>query len=51
MARPRVEDKLKQIPVPVKQSVIDRVGKQEIINDLKQYLNKHYAPQSEHLPG
>lgn len=51
MARPRVEDKLKQIPVPVKQSVIDRVGKQEIINNLKSFIKQHYAPQSEHLPG
>ena len=41
MARPRVEDKLKQIPVPVKQSVIDKYGKEELIKDLKEYVKKY----------
>ena len=51
MGRPKVDDKLKQVPVPVRQSLIDKLGKDTIIKDLKQYLNKHYASQSEHLPG
>ena len=51
MGRPKVDDKLKQVPVPVRQSLIDKLGKETIIKDLKQYLNKHYAPQSEHMPG
>ena len=51
MGRPKIDDKLKQIPVPVRQSLIDKLGKETIIKDLKQYLNKHYASQSINLPG
>jgi hypothetical protein len=51
MARPKVNDKLKQVPVPVRQSLIDKLGKETIIKDLKQYLKNQYASQSEHLPG
>jgi hypothetical protein len=51
MARPRVNDKLKQVPVPVRQSLIDRIGKETIIEDIKEYLKQHYAPQSINLPG
>ena len=41
MARPKVEDKLKQIPVPVRQSVIDKYGKEELIKLLKLYLKRY----------
>lgn len=52
MARPRVNDKLKQVPVPVRQSLIELVGKEKLINDLKIYIKQQYhASQSEHLPG
>jgi hypothetical protein len=51
MGRPKVNDKLKQIPVPVRQSLIDKLGKETIIKDLKQYIKQHYASQSINLPG
>lgn len=38
MGRPVVEDKLKQIPVPVRQSLIDKLGKEVIIRELKAHL-------------
>jgi hypothetical protein len=38
MGRPKVNDKLKQVPVPVRQSLIDRIGKETIIAYLKAYI-------------
>ena len=38
MGRPVVEDKLRQIPVPVRQSMIDKLGKETIIAYLKAYV-------------
>ena len=40
MGRPVVEDKLKQIPVPVRQSMIDEIGKKELIQILKDFITK-----------
>lgn len=40
MGRPVVEDKLRQIPVPVRQSMIDRMGKKELIEQLKDFITK-----------
>ena len=38
MGRPKVNDKLKQVPVPVRQSLIDKLGKETIIQYLKAYV-------------
>ena len=40
MGRPVVEDKLRQIPVPVRQSMIDAIGKKELIERLKDFITK-----------
>jgi hypothetical protein len=40
MGRPVVEDKLRQIPVPVRQSLIDAIGKKELIERLKDFITK-----------
>ncbi len=40
MGRPVVEDKLRQIPVPVRQSLIDRIGRAELIKRLKDFITK-----------
>jgi hypothetical protein len=39
MARPAVDDKLKQVPVPIRQSVIDKYGRDEIIRRLKEFVS------------
>lgn len=52
MARPTVKDKMKQIPVSLRQSLIEKIGKDQLIKDIKLYIKTKYngTPQGEHMP-
>jgi hypothetical protein len=40
MGRPKVDDKLKQIPVGVRQSVIEKYGYDNLQDQIKQFIQK-----------
>jgi phage pi2 protein 07 len=38
MGRPKVNDKLVQVPVPVKHSLLERIGRKELIEKIKSLI-------------
>ena len=38
MGRPKVDDKLVQVPVPVKHSLLERIGRKELIEKFKSLI-------------
>jgi hypothetical protein len=40
MGRPKLDDKLKQIPVGVRQSVIEKYGYENLQDQIKQFIKK-----------
>jgi hypothetical protein len=40
MGRPKIDDKLKQIPVGVRESVIEKYGMKAIQKEIKQFIQK-----------
>ncbi len=38
MGRPKVNDKLVQVPVPVRHSLLERIGRKELIEKIKSLI-------------